>query len=426
MKQFKKFLKEESKMKQFLKVYLLLLLLTLALAASPGSVWAITAANTQIKNDASLSYFDGTGTQVKTASVTVTVTLVPSAPTLAIIGAPYSTNYATGVSLIDTFTITATANGPDTYNLSGGTGTQVNNSPAGTATPSGSSIVIGATVTVAGSVDASHINVPYDGTSDGIVNGIAVNDFVEIGTDVRQVTAITENSTTGITTITLISGLGSTPTAGVLVAGQKTVTVTVTAGTITTLGQSVVVPAHLTALSNTDNSKTTTSADATNTFYSGLATLSKYVRNVTTDNHTAGAAAYTFNGNGLTYYYIAPPATAVNAKPGEVLEYVLVAANSGTGQVTSAVITDNVPTQYVLFKTGVYSGKDFQYWPDITVSGTSSTFTAASTNDDPAQYIASTLTVNVGGNPPPSLPTVGGTIVANRSVAVIYQATVNP
>jgi len=425
MKQFKNFLKEESKMKQFLKVYLaLLLLMTLALAVSPGSAQAITAANAQIINAAQLSYFDGTGTQVKTASVTVTVTLVPSAPTIAV-GGPYNTNYSTGAFLDDTFTITSTANGPDTYNLSAATGTQVNNGSTGTATvTSGSSVVIGATVTV-GVSTVTAITVPSDGVNDGVVNGIAVGDTVVIGGLARIVASVTDNAS-GTSTINLTVALGTAPSAGVLVAGQKTVTVRVTAGTITTLGQSVVVPADLTATSNTDNSKTTTSGYATNTFFSGLATLSKYVRNVTTDNHTGGSTAYTFAGNSNVYYYNLT-GTAVNAKPGEVLEYLLVAINSGTGQVTSAVITDNVPTQYVTFKTGVYSAKDFQYWPNVVgTPATSFTWTAASTNDDPAQYIASAITVNVGRNPPPSLPAVGGTIPSNTTVAVIYQATVNP
>ena len=428
MKTINKFLRRENKMKTILKVYLALLLVTLAFAASPGSAWANLAANTQITNAAQLSYYDGTGTQHKTASVTVTVSLVPSAPLIDIVGAPYSTNYAIGAYLDDTFTVTATANGPDTYNLSAGKGTEVNNGSTGTVTvTSGSSVVIGATVTIAAST-TTVLNVPYDGTADGIVNGIALNDWVVIGGvggALRQVTAVSENSTTGIATLTLNSAI-TAPGAGVLVAGQKTVTVRVTAGTIVTTGISVVVPAHLTALSNTDNSKTTTSSDATNTFYSGLATLSKYVRNVTADNHTGGSTAYTFVGNSLTYYYNLT-GTAVKANPGEVLEYLLVAINSGTGQVTSAVITDNVPTQYVTFKTGVYSAKDFQYWPNVVgTPGTSYTWTAASTNDDPAQYIASAITVNVGGNPPPSLPTVGGTIPSNTTVAVIYQAIVNP
>lgn len=403
-------------MKQFIKVYLtLLLLMTLALAASPGSVWAVTAANTQIVNQAQLSYNDGTGIQVKTASVTVTVSLVPSAPVIVAVGAPYSTNYATGATLTDTFTIISTSNGPDTYNLSAGTGTQVNNSSTGTAVlASGSSITIGATVTV-GTSTTTVLTVPADGVNDGLVNGIAAGDKVLIGgfggTE-RTVQSVVDN-VNGTSTITLTVALGSAPAAGVLVAGEKNVTVTDSAGTIVTPGVSVLVPAHITALSNTDNSKTTTSSDSQNTYYSGLAGITKYVRNVTTP--IVGGTSASYGGN--TYYV-----TGVTAKPGEVLEYMLVCNNSGTGPVTASVVTDGLATSYVAFQTGEYTGgKDITY---VDATGTPSYLTAAA-GDDAGLYVASTLTVNVGtgaGIP----PAAGGTLAAGDTVRVLYQVKVNP
>jgi hypothetical protein len=412
MKQFKKFPKEENKMKQFLKVYLsLLLLLTLAFAASPGSVWAITAANTQIINQAQLSYNDGTGTQIKTATVTVTVSLVPSAPTI-VAGGPYSTNYAIGAFLTDTFTITSTSNGPDTYNLSAATGTQVNNGNTGTAAmASGSSIVIGATVTV-GISTVSAITVPSDGVNDGSVNGITTGDTVIISGVARTVASVVDN-VSGTSTINLSVALGSAPAAGIGVFGQKTVTVTDTAGTIVTPGITVEVPAHITATSNTDNSKTTTSSDAQNYYYSGLAGIIKYVRNVTTP--IVGGTSASYGGN--TYYV-----TGVTAKPGEVLEYLLVCTNSGTGPVTASVVTDGLATAYVTFKVGEYTGgKDIIY---VNALSTASYLTAAA-GDDAGVYVASTLTVNVGtgaGIP----PAAGGTLAAGDIVRVLYQVTVNP
>jgi hypothetical protein len=222
--------------------------------------------------------------------------------------------------------------------------------------------------------------------------------------------------------------LSGIPAAGVLVSEQKTIQTQVTSGTITTVGTSVVVTDTITATSATAPAVTTTSSAVTNTYTSGLATLKKYVRNVTTANNTAGTTSYAFNGN--TYYWKdnTSGAPAVNAKPGEVLEYILVASNIGSGSVLSSVITDVVPATYVTFLMGAYggAGSDIKYWPDSTAVGTSSIFSAASTNDDPAQYVTSTITVNVGGNPPPSLPTVGGTIASGVTVIVTYQATVNP
>jgi hypothetical protein len=416
-------------MKHLLKVYLSLLLLTLAVAALPGSAWANLAANTQITNAATLNYNDGSTARTATASVTVTVSLVPAAPTIVAQG-PYTTQY-TGSSTIltDTFVITAGANGPDTYNLTTAVVTDVNGTGAGSAVVAPTSIILGASVTVAGS-SATILQVPADGVANSSVNGIEVGDTVVINGEVKTVSAIFDNpDPNGISTITLASALvGGAPAAGVLIEEQKIIQTIVTSGTITTVGTSLVVTDTITATSTTSPNPAVTSSAVTNTFTSGLATLKKYVRNVTTDNHTVGATSYSFNSN--TYYWKdnSSGAPAVDAKPGEVLEYILVASNIGTGNVLSAVITDVVPATYVTFKVSAYggAGKDIMYWPDSTIPGTSLIFTAASTNDDPAQYATNTLTVNVGGNPPPSLPTVGGTIAAGKIAVVTYQTTVNP
>jgi hypothetical protein len=389
MKPINKFLRRENKMKTIIKVYLSLLLLTLAIAASPGSAWANLAANTQITNAATLNYLSGISPMTATASVTVTVSLVPAAPTIVAQG-PYTTQYAgPATTLTDTFVITAGSNGPDTYNLTAAVVTDVNGTGAGVAVVAPVSIILGASVTVAGST-ATIMDVPADGNANSSVNGIEVGDTVVINGEVKTVSAIFDNpSPNGISTITLASALvGGAPAAGVLVEEQKIIQTIVTSGTITTVGTSLVV---------TD----------------------------TMDNHTAGTTSYVFNGN--TYYWKdnSSGAPAVMSKPGEVLEYILVAANIGTGSVLSSVITDVVPATYVTFKTGVYGGKDFMYWPDSTAPGASSTFTAA-TGDDAAQYVTSTITVNVGGATPPTPPAAGGTIAAGKIVIVTYQATVNP
>jgi uncharacterized membrane protein len=384
------------------------------------------AANTQITNAAQLSYNDGAVVKTAIASVTVTVSLVPAAPTIVAQG-PYTTQYAgPATTLNDTFVITAGSNGPDTYNLTAAVVTDVNGTGAGVVVIAPVSIVLGASVTVSGST-ATIINVPSDGVSNASVNGIEVGDQVVINSEVHTVSAISDNAS-GTSTITLASALtGGAPAAGVLVEEQKIIQTQVTSGTITTPGTNLVVTDTITATSTTTPFPAVTSSPATtNTFTSGLATLTKYVRNVTTDNHTAGSTSYAFNGN--TYYWKdnTMGAPAVNAKPSEVLEYILVAANIGTGSVTASVITDVVPATYVSFKMGAYGGvgKDVMYWPDSTVPATSSKFTAAA-GDDAAVYVTSTLTVNVGGATPPIPPAAGGTIAAGKSVIVTYEVTVN-
>ena len=373
--------------------------------------WANLAANTQITNSATLSYFDGLTTKTATASVTVTVSLVASAPTI-VPGPAQSTSYnGSGTTLTDSFTITSTANGPDTYNLSAAV-TGSTNTTGPTVVPTAPNVVLGASVTTIGST-AQVIVVPADGTSNSSVNGIEVGDTVVINGESKTVTGISDNAS-GTSTITLNSALvGGAPGAGVLVAEKKTITTTVTAGTITSSGTDVTVSANITATSATTPGATATSASILNTFTSGVATLTKYVRNVTVPSGTG--SPYTYGGNN---YYL----TSVTAKPGDVLEYLLVATNSGAGSVSASVVTDVVPTRYVSLKTGVYSSgtRDVTYVND---AGAASYLTSVP-DSDAATYAAPTLTVNVGTG---ATNSAGGTIPGgNKSVLVLYQVTVNP
>jgi uncharacterized repeat protein (TIGR01451 family) len=418
MKQFNKIPKEENKVKQFLKVYLSLLLLTIAVAALPGSAWANLAANTQITNNATLNYTSGTTPLQSTASVTVTVSLVPAKVLISNGPDQFAQYTSSAATLTDTFTITAQSNGPDTYNLTA----SITAAPAGSSNTSGAqvavngptSITLGASVTVLGS-DTVNIKVPSDGTPGSSVNGITAGETVAITIGVTtytsKVTSVTNPGGNGIATIVLTTALPSAPGAGVLVEQQVQVTTTVTAGSITTVGTDVVVSDTLTATSATLSSISTTSAAAiNNTFHSGLATLAKYVRNVTTPAAGSGGS-YSYGGN--TYYI-----NSIAAKPGEVLEYVLVVTNTGTGTVTASVVTDNVPTSYVTLKTGAYSGGEITY---VNEAGTASVLTAAA-DTDAATYSASTLTVYVGTG---ATSSAGGSIATTKHVLVLYQVTLN-
>src|SRR5664279_767932 len=181
------------------------------------------------------------------------------------------------------------------------------------------------------------------------INGIQVGDTVVINGETRTVTAISDNPS-GTSTITLNAALGAAPGVGVLVAEQKVLTVTVTAGTITTGGTDVTVSANITATSVSSAGATLTSGSVLNTFTSGVATLTKYVRNVS----VASGSGVPYIYSGINYY-----PTGVTAKPGETLEYVLVAANSGSGAVSASVVTDILPTSYVTLKANAYGvGKE--------------------------------------------------------------------
>jgi hypothetical protein len=399
-------------MKIYEKFYSCLFCCALLVAVSAAPSWANLAANTQIINQAQLSYNDGVSTKTATASVTVTVGLVAAAPNIAP-GPPQSTSYiGAATTLSDSYTVTAGANGPDTYNLSSAVTGSTNTSGA-TATPTAPTVALGATVTTTGST-TTVIVVPADGNRPGEmpgVNGIAVGDTVVINGETRTVTAISDNAS-GTSTITLNAALGAAPGAGVLVAEQKVVTVTVTAGTITTTGSDVTVSASITATSVSSAGATTTSGSVLNTYTSGVATLTKYVRNVS----VASGSGVPYIYSGINYY----PA-GVTAKPGETLEYILVASNSGSGAVSASVVTDVLPTGFVTLKPNAYgAGKEVTYVSDTNVVTTLS----AAVDVDAAKYVASTLTVYVGTG---ATNAAGGSIPGgNKSVLVLYQVTLNP
>ena len=79
-------------MKQIKTILLAQLAVIAILLCISAPAWANLAANTQILNQATLSYWDGTQTKTAPARVTVTVTLVCAAPTLTA-GAPQTTSY---------------------------------------------------------------------------------------------------------------------------------------------------------------------------------------------------------------------------------------------------------------------------------------------------------------------------------------------
>jgi uncharacterized repeat protein (TIGR01451 family) len=393
-------------------VGLFLFAATFMLSAAP--VWANMAANAQIVNQVTISYYSGSVAMTATSSITITVSLVPSAP-IVLKGADQTTQY-TGVDtpLNNTFTITATANGPDTYLLTPNlTGTANETGASPSITSPASPVTLGASVVLADSTHtstATTIYVPSDGTADSVVNGIQADDWVVVGTNSAvQVQSVTDPGGSGIATIVLKTALGQgAPTAGTLVAEQKTVTVNVKSGTITTYGASIVITKTLTAASTSGSKPSTTSDTVTDTFTSGLVSFTKYVRNVTT---SAAGTGTVYSYNSVNYY-----SGGVAANPGNILEYVLVAINTGTGYVSSSVITDGLPTNYFSLNTREYSGNtDITYVND---AGVASYLTVSAQGS----YFAPNLTVNVGTG---ATSSSGGTIASGKSVLVLYQMTVN-
>ncbi len=394
-------------MKQLLSIVILFLLFSFCVQV--GRALADVAANAQIINQATLSFDDGSGAGIQTvnASVTVTVAHVPGIPTLNS-PADASTAY-TGVDtpMDFTYTITASGNGPDTYTLSSSVTAQTNTGGAGASVPA--SVYLGATITTGGST-VSVLQVPSDGLTDSAVNGIAVGDTVMVNSELRTVSAVSDPAG-GTATISLSAALTAAPAIGVPVLEQQSFTLTVTSGTIIASGTDIVVTAATTASSAAG----ATPADPViATYTSGSATLNKYVRNVTNANGTTGATSFTVNSATSTYY-----TDGVTGVTGDVLEYLLLVDNPGSGNVTSCTIDDVLPTAFVTLVVGAYGGTEEVIYVD---NGGVETRLTQESGDDAATVAGTNLSVNVGSG---ADAVNGGTVAGSQSVFIVYQVTIN-
>lgn len=398
-------------MKYTTRLLLSLLLTTGLVLSGVSTVWAAVAANTRIINEATLSY--GTGVNAKTtkASVIVTVSLVSSLATATGTGDQITPYTQTDTPLTMQFVVTANSNGPETYSVTANNGTTENTTnPDDPLAPP--PFILGASVTTTGS-STTALNVPSDGNSDGSVNGLQVGDTVVVNGEVRTITAISDPAT-GIASITLNTPLTSAPTAGVPVQEQKVIDVIAYSGTVQSVGDDVVIPVNL-IISNNAGSTTIVTQNATYT--TGLATLTKYVRNVTRaagNSSGSGAQSFTFNATTANYY-----SGGVTGQTGDVLEYVLLIQNTGNGGVPNMRVDDKIPVQYVTIGSGAYGGKDILHRDENNVE---TTLTIASDGDAASIIPPGDLLVVYVGNG--ALAGTGGSISAGKSVLVAYRVTI--
>lgn len=310
---------------------LLLALTGMALAMAGNAFAANTAANHIIRNTVTVNYNDAGGNPQAaiTDSVDITVLLVAKAPTLS---APADgiTDSATPEDYI--YTLTATANGPDTYDLAVGTITESAGITNGTSTatflqggvaiPSNQLTLGASTVAVAGSIADSGntaITVPNDNADDGMVNGIAAGDFVVINNQLFEVFSVDDSNwgtPNGMSTITVI-GNGTTTAIAVTdqIGEQQTFTLRVTPGSVTstsdeTIDVTISVDGGPPTGPPNDTTRTTVQVAAL--------TVSKEVS-------TNGGSTF---------------ANSANAAPGATLTYRITVHNSGTANATSVIITD--------------------------------------------------------------------------------------
>lgn len=332
------------------------------LAALSGNLLASTAANTTITNEVTVSFDDTAGNAQTpvTASVAFTVNLVPTAPLVTVPADVNPANESTTYNLV--YTITGTANGLDTYNI---TNSSVDTTMDGAPTFGGdTSIALGGT-TVAAAVTAGDtvITVPYDGTNDGVVNGIAVGDTIVLDptnlAEVVTVTAIDESTgaATNVVTITVDSDTGTGGNQGtangyavaLIIGEQGTATVTITTDTVTAGNTSGTHVTTTTFTSQDDPGVTVDGAGVTVTVVRAALNVTKYVRNVTTvaNNPAAADVTVTIGGAGTDFYSAgvsAEPGSADGTTPGDTLEYLVVVENpAGFAQADNIIVSDPVP-----------------------------------------------------------------------------------
>lgn len=305
-----------------------LALVILAAFVAPQVSHANTAANAIIRNTVTVNYDDAGGTPqtAVTDFVDVTINLVEATPAL---NAPTDISITSDLTAVYNYTLTATANGPDTYDLSvSSISDSAGFTSASTATLSAPSLNLGGTtvataVTVNVASDTT-ITVPSDGASGGPVNGIQVGDVVVLGGFAFTVNAVddtnggTPNSTSTIT----VDFNGNTPalSVGDVIGEQQTFTVTVDPGNINaTVDQTVDVDI---------NARDDASAQAAATD-SSLTTVQ--------------VAALT----------LTKTADVANAAPGDIITYTVTIDVAGT-TATSVTAADAVPA-YTTLVTGVGS-----------------------------------------------------------------------
>ena len=408
-----------------IKASALMLALSLsALACTAGSALANVAANTQIVNSAKLTYAGGTAS----ATVVVTVALVPSTPNVSITYGNAAYTAPNTPAIVDTVTITATANGPALYTVVPSVGVTANITGANPATvnaPSPSTS-IGATVTT-GTSGTTFVTVPA-----GIASGSG-NPVNGIGPASTIVFTVNNNSYTrsGLTTTDNGNGtftiswataipVADVPPAGVLIAEQKTVPVNVLPGSVLAPGSNMTVLVSASVSTPGAGSANVTTASPNSwTTPSPNVSITKYVRNASTPViGNAGATSFTINTVSSTFY-----TGGVTGKPGDTLEYVIVASNTGATDLNSSALSDLIPTAYVNFVAapGPYGGKEVFY---IDPTSATIAFTAAAVGANQASWVAGSnpnLVVNVGTG---ASNTAAGTIPAGKSVTIAYQVVI--
>jgi hypothetical protein len=425
---------------------------------------ADVAANHIVRNTATVNYTDAGGINPDSDSdfVDITINLVAAAPTVAFDAAASTqdllllgTNQA--VSLV--YDVTSNANGVDTYTVadaSTGTGTvavlgATPSSPVelGGTVYSGAAPILAGTFPsdadgVGGAVAAVILVASDNDSSDSITNGLAVDDFVKIGTAVCQVHDVTEDGTeeNGSTLLEVDRCVGTTSDLAVGDQIGERLQVTLSFTTNEIIGALVLTTDFTSA---TDNGVATQVGESAEILATNLL-IHKFVRNTNGGQNSAGvdynpdcADTACLVVNSVIYFK-----SLVTADPTHTLQYALLVFNAG-GIVTNVKVMDPIVafTSYTVDTTalvpfGTTTGGTACSAPVAGIGSTcnvAETPVASTTNDDDSTATGfvflngTTLTVAAGHNGDGSTPEItevdGGQVNAGEVSVVLFDVLIN-
>ena len=337
-----------------------------------SSTFAMTPGNLTLNNVAKLTY-TGNSTGI-TAETAVTVNVIASTPTLTTVTDIVK---AEGQSITTEaeYTVTATNNGSDVYTFTPSTlvdGTGLGNASGTDFTAvayvfknSGGStitnIALGASALQVISTAATSIFIPSDGGTDPVVNGLEKDDTIIINGQMYTITnALSDTGVAGSTVeVVLDTAIAAGLPIGTGLFEQTTFTVETNAAQgVGNQSDDGVNGIYQVTTTLTPTLSLPASSVATDTFQVTIVnvTIEKYVRNVTRGNCTGACTALNIvpDAGGITFAFYQTDGSgdgAVNARPGEDLEYVLQITTPSAGAIAAAVISD-VLADFTIFKTG--------------------------------------------------------------------------
>lgn len=388
----------------------------LMVAAQTSS--ANTGAGTTILNVVTVNYQSPGGVNlVASASASVTVTLVPTAVTLAAVGATTGAT-PSGTAITYSFTATSNANGSDTYLLNSAAGTLTNATAPTVVFKQGATTVT--QLTLASSVISDVTAVDTIVVPAGTASNLAAGDIVVInGTDylvstvsgagtaatanVSATTAgtitaevpvsivLTANAAGSNTTPAFTASVAGTPSPqiGLLVAEQQAFTVDVLSSTVAP-GDGT-VPLDITVGGPAPGTPITPAITTTTTVQGANLSITKEVS-------SDGGATFAATGSGA---------------PLSTLTYRITITNGGAGSASTVVITDPMPA-YTTYVAG--SAKS------STVAGAlfADAANVALTDASDAPTDAYDFGVTAANQATLSVPTVA----AGATVVLFYQVTI--